>query len=304
MTIYTNHLVIGGLGFIGEHLAYRLLKSGYNVIILTRPSSLEKRKILARKLEKAGIIIKISKFNKITKEDIIRGKPGVIYQLAGKPSGPRRIQYEAHVNLTRIAASVAGELGVRIVYVSSIAVAADAAKKSPGSVITDLDVPPGPEAKFSTIHAETKALGERMVVEHARRGKWVIIRPALTYGPGEHHREIKLLVLATGSRIKPLLHGVPVVNVLDVANITALAGEGAFNSKVVHAVATNFDLSDIISRMCRSKCITLPFNWTLSFGRIAPRSSMIRLAWSLIKNKYKYVSKILHNYPWRLEPIL
>ncbi|MCE4620333.1 MAG: NAD(P)-dependent oxidoreductase [Desulfurococcales archaeon] len=293
-------LLVGGLGFIGEHLAYRLRQQGLEVLVLARRRSIKKRRRLAGRLEKAGVQLIPSQRDFITAEDIEKLSPAVVYHLAGKASGSWSVQWEAHVGLAEQIVQAATRVGARIVYVSSIAVASDAAEASPGEIITEHDVPPGPEAAFETIHAETKATGERVISSSG--GRWVIVRPGLVYGPGEAHSEVKLLRTAAKLRVAPISRLVPIVHVVDVADILSMAGHGGFDGKVLHLVS-KYTLGDLALELCSGRCLRASVDGLLSLGRLAPRSSKLRLAWSLVRRRYRYRSRVLQTYPWRLGPV-
>ena len=293
-------VLVGGLGFIGEHLAYRLLRLGLEAVILTRRGSIKRRRRLARRLEKAGVQLVSSQRDFIGEEDIENLSPAVIYHLAGKASGSWKVQWEAHAGLAERVVRAATRVGARIVYVSSIAVASDAAKAPPGEVITEYDIPPGPEAAFETIHAETKAAGERVVSSSG--GKWVIARPGLVYGPGEVHSEVKLLRTAAKLRVIPVSRLVPIVHVADVADVLSMAGHGGLDGMVIHLVS-NYTLGDLAGQLCSGRCLRASVDKLLSLGRLAPRSSKLRLAWSLVRRKYRYRSRVLRAYSWRLGPV-
>ena len=77
-------LVIGGLGFIGSHLAESLIKNGYNVKILTKTFSKKSNiKILNKKIKIEKI--DITNFRKLGR-CIEQFKPDVIIHLAGNTS--------------------------------------------------------------------------------------------------------------------------------------------------------------------------------------------------------------------------
>ncbi len=298
-----THLLVGGLGFIGEHLARNLLEKEYRVVILARASSITRKRKLAEKMRKLGAIIVISKHREIEEIEIEELNPSVIYHLAGKPGGPRKVQWEAHVGLVRKSIEASLKNRSRLIYVSSIAVAADTVDKPPGSTINEEDVPPGNNGVYETFHSETKAEGER-IVSQASRIRWSIVRPALVYGPGHVHSEIKLLSWSIKFRLKPSSVYIPVVNVVDVAEILSIAGEGKFDYEVVHAVS-NYTLTDVASRLCKGKrCLPLRISNLLRIGRIAPRSSKVRLAWSIARKRYRYTTVKLRGYEWRIEPVI
>lgn len=300
-----SHVLVGGLGFIGYHLAVRLREQGFHVVVLARRGSIEKRAALAQELIEWGVEVRDAGVN-VTSKAVIEANPYVIYHLAGKPGGPYKIQYESHVGLLEEEIKAALETSARLVYVSSIAVSADIAEAPPGSRVSESHAPPRLDAEFSTIHSQTKALGEKTLVDSGVE-RWAIIRPGLVFGPRAPHREWRLLGLSVRMRIAPVVHGVPVVNVLDVAEILYMAGLGGFDGRWIHAVAEGISYRDVVEALCRlrgkSWCLEVPVGPLLGLGRVAGRGSASRLAWSIVRKRYKYYSEYLQAYPWRLEPV-
>lgn len=296
---------MGGLGFVGHHLINALLDSGVKPIVLAKRDTILRKRRLYDAVTKRGVDVVSLDPNELARV-ITDINPEVIYHLAGKPGGPMKTQEQAHVELLRHEIEASKTTGSRIVFFSSIAVAADIAGKPPGSTITENEAPPTTHADFKTIHSETKARGETLLTSSSV-GKWSILRPGLIYGPDAPHLEWKLIRAFIRFRIKPVIDNVPVVNVVDVANIALQSGEGRFDGKWLHVVAETIEFSDVVDGLCsshnRARCIGLPFTWLTRLGSIAPRSSPLRLSWSIISRRYKYRSIYLSGYEWRLLPL-
>ena len=299
-------MLVGGLGFVGYHLINALLDSGAEPIVLAKRDTIRRKKHLYDAVTRLGVDVASLDPRELARV-IIDINPEVIYHLAGKPGGPMKIQSQAHVELLRHEIEASKATGSRIVFFSSIAVAADVADQPPGSTVTEDKAPPTTNADFKTIHSETKALGETLLLDSGVE-KWSILRPGLIYGPNAPHLEWRLIRAFIFSRIKPVIDNVPVVNVVDVADIAVQSGEGRFDGKWLHVVADTIEFSDVADGLCKSRnrtrCMELPLTWLMGLGSIAPRSSPLRLSWSIISRGYKYRSIHLSGYEWRLQPLL
>ena len=307
-----GHVLVGGLGFLGTNLALLLQERGHRVVVVARRSGYERRRDLARILEAAGVEIMIVDS---VGPDHVKGAE-VVYHLAGKPGGPLRVNLESHVHLLERELEGAAETGSRLVYVSSIGVVADASPLPPGSVVREEETHLWGlkreefRERFSSVHSYTKALGERTLVEKGSElgGKWAIVRPALVYGPYAYHQEWKTMRIAARLWMAPSSRRVPVVNVVDVAELLYEAGTGAYDGSWVNAVAEGISLSDVSRAICRSmgrsRCMPVPVDLMIALGRLAPYTSPSRLAWSIVRKKYSYRSRVLSGREWRLEPVL
>ncbi len=74
-------------------------------------------------------------------------------------------------------------------------------------------------------------------------------------------------------------------------------------------VVSPFTHERVAVEFCRrvsgsQRCLSGPQGPLLRLGRLAGRGSPLRLAWSIISRRYKYRSKLLEAYEWRLEPLL
>jgi len=307
------HVLVGGVGFLGVNLAKTLAERGVGpIVVVARKSSLERRRVLAKVLEDLGVELRVVDS---VGPGHVKGAE-TIYHLAGKPGGSLDVNMESHVRLLEREIEGAAETGSRVVYVSSIAVPADAAPSPPGSLVAEEEEhlwglqEDGFERVFMTHHSYTKALGERLLLGADARlgGRWAIVRPALVFGPYAYHPEWRMMRLAAKLRLAPKSKRVPVVNVLDVAEILADAGEGRLDGAWVNAVAPRYSLSDVAEAVCRAvhggRCLGVPADPLLSLGRLAPRGSPQRLAWSIVRRRYQYSSRILAGREWRLEPAI
>jgi len=276
-------------------------------VIVARRSSVEKRAKLAAAAEKLGAKLFIVDAPRVSASDVEAVEPDVIHHLAGKAGGPRSVQWAAHVGLLREELEAAASLGSRVVYVSSIAVPVDASPLPPGSTMHEEEEHLwGRTPRFQTIHAETKAEGERLLVSQARV-KWTILRPALITGRYSYHPEWRMIRLAARLGLAPSAPA-PIVSASDVARAALQAGEGRLDGAWVNLAAPNATLADAAMETCRAlgrrRCLRVPIGWLASAGRLAPRTSPARLAWSIMRKRYRFESRVLPGFDWRLEPAL
>ena len=187
-------LVTGATGFVGSHLAERLLAAGMDVACLMRPTSnpaaLEGLRVERRvaSLEDAAALAQA-----------VRGVD-YVFHAAGLTRGRNLAQYLAvNADGTRrlLEAALAENAGLRrFVYVSSLAAAGPATSPEP----PDESAEPHPTDDYGA----SKLAGERIVLEHAARLPVTIIRPPAVYGP----RDTNFLPLF---RIAAKLRRVPVI---------------------------------------------------------------------------------------------
>jgi nucleoside-diphosphate-sugar epimerase len=152
-------LVTGGTGFIGSHLAERLLADGEQVRALIRPSS------SLRNLPPVDVETRL--------EEALAGVTAVIH-LAGATKALRAADYyDANVRVTeRLARAIAGR-GIRLVHVSSLAAVGPTTQ---GNALTE-DATPHP----FTAYGKSKLVAEKVV--RALLPDAVIVRPPVVYGP-------------------------------------------------------------------------------------------------------------------------
>jgi len=171
-------LITGATGFLGEHLARRLLADGASVRILAR--SWAKASPL---MEEGAELIE----GEITDDDAVhRGVEGasVVYHLAGKlyiPGVPEEEYRRTHVEGTRtLLTHCMRQAGLtRLVHCSTT-----------GVFGTTGDLPADEDARYAPTNAyeRTKLEAELLVCEAERQGlSAVVVRPGLVYGPGDLH---------------------------------------------------------------------------------------------------------------------
>ncbi len=165
-------LVTGATGFIGSHLAQRLVDEGARVRVLVR--------------RPAGLIHSLRDRVEIVSGDLLQpdrfvaatAACEVVFHVAGWLGRPpaRPVAHAINVTATQQLAQAARAAGVRrFVYTSSIAVYGPLA----GGVITE-DQPHWPVYTY----AETKSLGEQAALRCATADFEVtILRPAMVFGP-------------------------------------------------------------------------------------------------------------------------
>jgi nucleoside-diphosphate-sugar epimerase len=144
--------VTGASGFIGRHTVARFTSRGDTAISVPRPFVPE---TLAQTFANVDAVV----------------------HLAGVVTAKDEDEYvDANVTSTRIVAEAARAAGVRLVHVSSLAVAGPAPPTAP-HVESD---PPAP----ITTYGRTKLEGERSVTTTAGL-QWTVLRPGVVYGPGD-----------------------------------------------------------------------------------------------------------------------
>lgn len=172
--------VTGATGFIGGHLARKLVERGDWVVALVR--SPEK----AGSLEELGC--QLVQGDLIGEAAIRSGLAGcdsafhvaAMYKV-GIPSSQRAEMHEANVRGTEIVLRAAVEARVeRIVYVSTIG----AFGNTKGEVVDESYQRPGSD--FLSSYDETKYLAHRVAVELSSAGAPILIaQPGGVYGPGD-----------------------------------------------------------------------------------------------------------------------
>ena len=283
------HVLVGGVGFVGARLAEHLSSEGETVIVVGRRRSAERRRRLARLLEgMRGVRLALAP-GEVSARLLEEQGGDVYYHLAGKPGGPRRAQWEAHVGLLGRVVEAAGRLGARVVYVSSLAVSSDLHASRglpPGSRALEEERHLEGAARWETYHSETKAEGERLAASY--RGRWSIVRPGLVLGRYNYHPEARLLRALCRLRVFPASRWAPVVGAGGLAGLLARAGEGRYDGLWVHAVWGS--LWDAAPRLCPG-ATRLDLGPLAALGRIAGRGSPLRLAWSILGRKYVWGSR-------------
>jgi NADH dehydrogenase len=228
------HAVTGAFGFTGRALAERLLAGGDEVVTLTRRSGVGD--LLAPR-------ITVRPFDTAPPGDLVSALAGVdtlfnTYWLRF-PRGSRTFEAAVARSATLLAAAREAEVR-RVVHISVVNASADA----------------------DTPYVRAKAALEAVV--KASGMEWVIVRPTLTYGPGD----ILINNLAWALRRFPV-YGLPglgrytvqPVHVDDAARICVEAASGAAG-RVVDAAGpetlTYRDLVQLVRGAIGSRSIVLP----------------------------------------------
>lgn len=176
-------LITGATGFIGSHLAERLLSLGANVRVLVRTPD------RAAALAKAGALVM---YGDLTNLSTLRGCCAdceVVFHCAawlGTPYTPA-VSWAVNVTGTEALANDALASGVRrFVYLSSIAVYGPVRD----GIVTE-DTPPW---KGVELYGDSKIGAERIIRAASARGlPAVITRPGMVYGPRSRGWTIRLV---------------------------------------------------------------------------------------------------------------
>jgi len=205
-------LITGGTGFVGAHLARRLLDSGHRVISLDKNPGL-----FDDELRSKGAILLTGSVTEPSDVSQAMAGADLVYHLAS-PFGdilqPDEAYWDIEVNGTRNVLEAAAAHGVRrVVHCSTQGV---------HGIITD---PPGDEESPIAprdYYCYSKAQGEKVCREFIERGMdIVIVRPTSVYGPGDTRGWLKLFRMVSGGWFlmigngQTLNHPVYVENLVD-----------------------------------------------------------------------------------------
>ena len=248
--------ITGATGFIGMHLAERLVREGHQIICGGRSFDkithlLKNVKTYYVDLEKKESILKVLRLE----------KPEVVYHCAALVESfdlklLRRINTEGTRNVLD---SCLEENVKRVIYISSIAVISG----NPDSLRTD-DLP----YKANNNYGISKIEAEKLAFSYRKKGmKIAILRPSMVYGSGEPHALGKLIELIR-KRLIPIfgkadtkIHLVSVENVVDVL-VLCLSNERAYEGTYILAdkeIPTIKELIELVaSAIGARKPVSLP----------------------------------------------
>jgi len=170
-------LITGGTGFVGSHLAPRLIKRGYDVRVLARKETPK-----TDYLKKLGIEICLgditdkSSVNKVVKDiDLIYHLAAILREIAV----PDKVLWEVHVDGTKNILDAALQENVeRFIHCSTV------------GVLGDIENPPADESapyNPGDSYQKTKCEGEKLASKHFNETglAGVVVRPCGIYGPGD-----------------------------------------------------------------------------------------------------------------------
>jgi nucleoside-diphosphate-sugar epimerase len=170
-------MVLGGTGFIGRHLVERLANNGFDVVIPVRKES--KRESLPTGSVQ---VVEADLLQPGSLDGLMEGVDTVFHLAAIRGSGwsfGDEDVYRVNVGITRNLMEAAASQPVRhCVYVSSVSIYGHLR-----GVLVGEEYPCSPVTRYG----QTKYESEKLVKEFQRRGKIssTIIRPVITYGPGD-----------------------------------------------------------------------------------------------------------------------
>jgi UDP-glucose 4-epimerase len=210
--------VTGATGFIGRHVTADLVARGIVVRGVVRPGS-------THEVPGGAAIVRVP-LDAAALAEAFAGVDAVVH-LAGRVNALDPAAYAAvNVEGTRAVARAAAAAGARLVHISSLAAAGPAPATRPRSE----DDAPSPR----TPYGRSKLEGERLV--RATPGlRWIILRPAVVYGPGD--RAMLPLFKCAARGLLPLVGRLDAaytfVHVNDVVRAIAAAIDAAVEGEIV-----------------------------------------------------------------------
>ncbi len=167
-------MLTGATGFIGSHVAERLVREAADVRLWLR----EKNTFVAGLEAKGAKTYLCSGSGDASIEEAVRGADTVVHCAGATRTFSREQYFEANADLTRRILNVL-QPRQKFIYISSLAAA------GPSSPLAALDEhsPPRPVSHYG----ESKLLAEAHVRHWGAQGRnnFVILRPGVVYGPRE-----------------------------------------------------------------------------------------------------------------------
>lgn len=170
-------MVFGGTGFIGSHLVERLVYNGFDVVVPVRKESKRRSPPIG-----SVQVVEVDLLRPGSLDGLMEGIDMVFHLAAIRGSGwsfGDEDVYRVNVGITRNLMEAAASQAVRhCVYVSSVSVYGH-----PRGILVGEEYPCYPVTRYG----QTKYESEKIVEEFRRMGKVssTIIRPVITYGPGD-----------------------------------------------------------------------------------------------------------------------
>jgi dihydroflavonol-4-reductase len=240
-------LVTGATGFIGGHLAQRLIGQGYHVRALARREAPE--------LADRGVELILGDISDAaTLRAATYGVEAVFHLAAARDvwGTPEAVYQQINVEGTRQLLDAAAESGVcRFVYCSSVGVA-----RCPGNLNADETLPYQRPTSQVSYH-RTKAEAERLTLDCARSGRLpaLVVRPVITYGPGDADGMVtRLIKMLSDGRFVPVGNGrnhVHLAYVDDIATGMTLALErGRVGEVYILSGPAPIQMRTLIGQIC------------------------------------------------------
>jgi nucleoside-diphosphate-sugar epimerase len=253
-------LITGGTGFVGAHLARRLLDRGHRVTSLDKNPGL-----FDEELRSKGAVLLTGSVT--DSEDLSRSMAGadLVYHLAS-PFGdilqPDAAYWDIEVNGTRKVLEAASANGVRRVVHCSTQGVHGIISDPPG----DEDSPIAPRDYY----CYSKAEGEKVCREFIEQGMdIVIVRPTSVYGPGDTRGWLKLyrmvssgwfLMIGNGATLNHPVYVENLVDLFELCGTTPGAKGRTYLAGDDQPVTLN-QLVREVSRAVGSKVRILRFPW-------------------------------------------
>ncbi|MCE4603803.1 MAG: NAD(P)-dependent oxidoreductase [Aeropyrum sp.] len=289
-------VIVGGLGYVGANAAPALLRLG-EVLIVYRGSPRGARRAIAGYLEKAGA--ELVKMDRVSSEELMRLGADVYIHMAGKISGPYRIQWESHVGVLSEIVDAASQIGARVVYTSSTLAYGRVEGMPRGSEVLEEERHLSGERRWRSHHGRTKAEGERLLVRRADEvgGRFSILRHGLVVGVFPYHREWQAIVRLSRLGLYPSLGwGVNYTSRRALEWSYTEAARGSLDGRWVHTASTYAPYSEVARRVCeelkRVSCRGIPLGVLIRVaGPLAPSWSSLSAVWEGVEQGYVFKSR-------------
>ena len=266
-------LVTGGTGFVGSAVARALIRSGWEVRVLSRPES------DSRNLREVPVDVAVGDL--IDPASVERALIGcdALFHVAGDYRFGLRSPdalYRTNVEGTRTALRAARNARVRMVHTSSVAAIGTAAGGAAGSEDTPVDL-----EQMIGHYKRSKYLAEALVSTAASEGAdIVIVNPSTPIGPGDRKPTPtgRMVLDAAAGRIPAYVNtGLNVVHVDDVAEGHLLAFARGKPGQRYILGGENMTLRDILFEIARI-CSRRPPRVRLPHAAVLPAAYLAEFA--------------------------